>query len=149
MWTPGTLSLLSWCSQICRPSPGCRTWTTLSKDQVYWVCRTSRSSTPFAEFPFLLSWWSSSVVSLMFFFVCFLIKPVPLYPLSKVDCDKTWGDFFFPLNSFTDMQCNCMMGVFPEISRAWLTIDNDIFMWNYEDGWVFLTGIMIIPDWKF
>lgn len=33
-----------------------------------------------------------------------------------------------------DMQCNCMMGVFPEISRAWLTIDNDIFMWNYEDG---------------
>lgn len=32
------------------------------------------------------------------------------------------------------MQCNCMMGVFPEICRAWLTIDNDIFMWNYEDG---------------
>ncbi|KAM6303695.1 nuclear pore complex protein Nup155 isoform 2-T2 [Podargus strigoides] len=32
------------------------------------------------------------------------------------------------------MQCNCMMGVFPEISRAWLTIDSDIFMWNYEDG---------------
>lgn len=27
-----------------------------------------------------------------------------------------------------------MMGVFPEICRAWLTIDNDIFMWNYEDG---------------
>lgn len=23
------------------------------------------------------------------FFVCFLIKPIPLYPLSKVDCDKT------------------------------------------------------------
>uniref|UniRef100_A0A673ZIB4 Nuclear pore complex protein Nup155 n=1 Tax=Salmo trutta TaxID=8032 RepID=A0A673ZIB4_SALTR len=34
----------------------------------------------------------------------------------------------------TDMQCNCMMGVFPEICQAWLTIDNDIFMWNYEDG---------------
>lgn len=34
------------------------------------------------------------------------------------------------------MQCNCMMGVFPEISRAWLTIDSDIFMWNYEDGYV-------------
>ncbi|CAB1352906.1 unnamed protein product, partial [Coregonus sp. 'balchen'] len=33
-----------------------------------------------------------------------------------------------------NMQCNCMMGVFPEICRAWLTIDNDIFMWNYEDG---------------
>lgn len=34
----------------------------------------------------------------------------------------------------SDMQCNCMMGVFPPISRAWLTIDSDIFMWNYEDG---------------
>ena len=42
----------------------------------------------------------------------------------------------FQLNRFIDMQCNCMMGVFPEICRAWLTIDNDIFMWNYEDGWV-------------
>uniref|UniRef100_A0A8D0GR82 Nucleoporin 155 n=1 Tax=Sphenodon punctatus TaxID=8508 RepID=A0A8D0GR82_SPHPU len=25
-------------------------------------------------------------------------------------------------------------GLFPDISRAWLTIDSDIFMWNYEDG---------------
>lgn len=44
---------------------------------------------------------------------------------------------FLPYISITsDMQCNCMMGVFPEISRAWLTIDSDIFMWNYEDGYV-------------
>ncbi|RXN00006.1 Nuclear pore complex protein Nup155 [Acipenser ruthenus] len=38
------------------------------------------------------------------------------------------------VEQFSHMQCNCMMGVFPEISRAWLTIDSDIFMWNYEDG---------------
>uniref|UniRef100_A0A8B9HM25 Nucleoporin 155 n=1 Tax=Astyanax mexicanus TaxID=7994 RepID=A0A8B9HM25_ASTMX len=38
------------------------------------------------------------------------------------------------VEQFSHMQCNCMMGVFPEISRAWLTIDNDLFMWNYEDG---------------
>ncbi|KAI5099666.1 nuclear pore complex protein Nup155 [Silurus meridionalis] len=38
------------------------------------------------------------------------------------------------VEQFSHMQCNCMMGVFPEISRAWLTIDNDIFLWNYEDG---------------
>ncbi|XP_077354036.1 nuclear pore complex protein Nup155 isoform X2 [Festucalex cinctus] len=38
------------------------------------------------------------------------------------------------VEQFSRMQFNCMMGVFPEISRAWLTIDNDIFMWNYEDG---------------
>ncbi|KAG7173878.1 Nuclear pore complex protein Nup155-like [Homarus americanus] len=33
-----------------------------------------------------------------------------------------------------DMQCNCMMGLFPEINRAWLTIDSDIYVWIYEDG---------------
>ena len=33
-----------------------------------------------------------------------------------------------------DMQCNCMMGLFPEIRRAWLTIDSNIYVWNYEDG---------------
>ncbi|XP_019645345.1 PREDICTED: nuclear pore complex protein Nup155-like isoform X1 [Branchiostoma belcheri] len=38
------------------------------------------------------------------------------------------------VEQFSRMQCNCMMGVFPEISRAWLTIDSDIFVWNYEDG---------------
>ncbi|XP_037120775.1 nuclear pore complex protein Nup155 [Syngnathus acus] len=38
------------------------------------------------------------------------------------------------VEQFSHMQFNCMMGVFPEITRAWLTIDNDIFMWNYEDG---------------
>ncbi|KAJ8305762.1 hypothetical protein KUTeg_016307 [Tegillarca granosa] len=32
------------------------------------------------------------------------------------------------------MQCNCMMGLFPDIERAWLTIDSDIFVWKYEDG---------------
>lgn len=36
----------------------------------------------------------------------------------------------------TEMQCNCAMGVFAEIRRAWLTIDSNIYMWNYVDGWV-------------
>ncbi len=26
------------------------------------------------------------------------------------------------------------MGLMPEVSRAWLTIDNTIYMWNYQDG---------------
>lgn len=28
------------------------------------------------------------------------------------------------------------MGLFPEIKRAWLSIDSDIFVWNYEDGYL-------------
>ena len=26
------------------------------------------------------------------------------------------------------------MGIFPEIGRAWLTVDSDIFVWRYTDG---------------
>ena len=28
----------------------------------------------------------------------------------------------------------CFMGLFPEINRAWITIDNRIFLWNYLNG---------------
>jgi nuclear pore complex protein Nup155 len=35
---------------------------------------------------------------------------------------------------FGHMQCNCSMGVFPEVERAWLTIDSDIYVWRYSDG---------------
>nr|CAD7395608.1 unnamed protein product [Timema poppensis] len=35
---------------------------------------------------------------------------------------------------FGHMQCNCTMGLFAEISRAWLTIDSDIYVWTYENG---------------
>lgn len=38
------------------------------------------------------------------------------------------------MEQFSYMQCNCQMGLFPEIRRAWLSIDSDIFVWNYEDG---------------
>ncbi|CAF1076214.1 unnamed protein product, partial [Brachionus calyciflorus] len=38
------------------------------------------------------------------------------------------------LEQFSQMQVNCSMGLFTCISRAWLTIDNLIFFWNYEDG---------------
>jgi len=38
------------------------------------------------------------------------------------------------IEHFGHMQCNCNMGIFPEVSRAWLTIDSDIYLWRYEDG---------------
>lgn len=38
------------------------------------------------------------------------------------------------VEQFGHMQSNCQMGLFPEIGRAWLTIDSDIFMWSFEDG---------------
>ncbi|XP_033607158.1 nuclear pore complex protein Nup155 isoform X2 [Cryptotermes secundus] len=38
------------------------------------------------------------------------------------------------MEHFGHMQCHCMMGLFTEINRAWLTIDSDIYVWTYEHG---------------
>ena len=38
------------------------------------------------------------------------------------------------VQQFSRMQCNCMLGLFPEINRAWLTIDSDVYVWNYQTG---------------
>jgi len=27
------------------------------------------------------------------------------------------------------------MGLFPEIERAWITVDHRLFLWDYEDGY--------------
>ncbi|KAH8857593.1 Nuclear pore complex protein Nup155 [Schistosoma japonicum] len=45
----------------------------------------------------------------------------------------------FPLPSelvekFSNMQTNCLMGVFTLCNKVWITIDSEIFMWNLEDG---------------
>lgn len=32
------------------------------------------------------------------------------------------------------MQTCCQMGLFPEIGRAWLSVDSDLFVWRYETG---------------
>ena len=57
------------------------------------------------------------------------------YMIHSILLNYCWSCCYSTLtSSLTDMQCNCMMGLFPEIRRAWLTIDSDIFVWNYEDG---------------
>lgn len=41
-----------------------------------------------------------------------------------------------PLPQYTVLQCRCYMGLFPEIERAWITVDHRLFLWDYEDGLV-------------
>lgn len=36
----------------------------------------------------------------------------------------------------------CHMGLFPEIYRAWMTIDSDIYLWDFRDGCVFNIELM-------
>ncbi|KAJ2895719.1 hypothetical protein GGI21_005117, partial [Coemansia aciculifera] len=31
------------------------------------------------------------------------------------------------------LECRCFMGLFPEIKRAWITVDHRLFLWNYAD----------------
>ncbi|RZF37133.1 hypothetical protein LSTR_LSTR015323 [Laodelphax striatellus] len=38
------------------------------------------------------------------------------------------------LEHFSHLRSFCMMGVFTDINRAWLTIDSDIYIWNFENG---------------
>jgi nuclear pore complex protein Nup155 len=38
------------------------------------------------------------------------------------------------VQEFDNMQCNCAMGLMPEIRRAWLTVDSTIYLWCYQDG---------------
>ncbi|XP_056648274.1 nuclear pore complex protein Nup154 [Diorhabda sublineata] len=38
------------------------------------------------------------------------------------------------VDHFARVQCHCMMGLFCEINRAWLTVDSDIYVWTYEQN---------------
>jgi nuclear pore complex protein Nup155 len=38
------------------------------------------------------------------------------------------------VEQFNHMQQNCDMGLFPEIGRAWLTIDSNIILWAYDNA---------------
>uniref|UniRef100_A0A7S2W9K2 Nucleoporin Nup133/Nup155-like N-terminal domain-containing protein n=1 Tax=Mucochytrium quahogii TaxID=96639 RepID=A0A7S2W9K2_9STRA len=37
-------------------------------------------------------------------------------------------------NLYSQIECETFMGLFPEINRAWITIDNKLFLWNYYKG---------------
>lgn len=47
------------------------------------------------------------------------------------------------------MQYHCTMGLFPEIKRAWLTVDSDIYIWSYEHGFVDLNSLWIFLNFSF
>jgi len=58
-------------------------------------------------------------------------ESLALKPASKVSRIPLPAEL---IEHFGHMQCNCSMGLFTQIDRAWLTIDSDIYVWRYEDG---------------
>ncbi|GAA99883.1 uncharacterized protein L969DRAFT_51354 [Mixia osmundae IAM 14324] len=61
----------------------------------------------------------------------------------KIPPNLAWQPFvrkrllILPDQSFTQYDLNrarCAMGIFPEISRAWITVDHRLFLWEYESS---------------
>eukprot|EP00158_Paraphelidium_tribonemae_P008422 Partr_v1_DN28575_c1_g1_i1_m73965 putative nucleoporin len=40
----------------------------------------------------------------------------------------------FLLRQIDSAECKCFMGLFAELERVWLTVDNRFILWNYRDG---------------
>lgn len=36
---------------------------------------------------------------------------------------------------FEGQECQCFMGLFAEIGRVWMTVDNRLFLWDYATGY--------------
>ncbi|CAH0559339.1 unnamed protein product [Brassicogethes aeneus] len=65
-----------------------------------------------------------------------LLNGIP-FTLNNMTQIKTVNNIPLPpeiVDHFTHIQCHCMMGLFPEINRAWLTVDSDIYVWTYEEN---------------
>nr|CAI5847690.1 unnamed protein product [Callosobruchus analis] len=60
--------------------------------------------------------------------------PLALSNLTQVKCVNTVPLPSEIVDHFTHVQCHCMMGLFSEIGRAWLTVDSDIYVWTYEEN---------------
>lgn len=62
---------------------------------------------------------------------------VSFYSVMNADNSILNGCVF--LNLFhLGIHCHSMMGTFAEIRRAWLVVDSDLFLWDFEYGSVFL-----------
>lgn len=38
------------------------------------------------------------------------------------------------VEAYRTLTCSCFMGLLPEIRRAWVTVDNKLFLWNHDEG---------------
>jgi nuclear pore complex protein Nup155 len=41
---------------------------------------------------------------------------------------------------FEGRECRCFMGLFAQIGRAWMTVDNRLFLWDFATGYAFLVA---------
>nr|XP_018906260.1 PREDICTED: nuclear pore complex protein Nup155 [Bemisia tabaci] len=56
-------------------------------------------------------------------------------PLFKAKLVKTTNKISLPpeiMQHLSSVQCQYLMGVFPELSRVWVTVDSDFYIWDYK-----------------
>src|SRR3989338_1413586 len=54
-------------------------------------------------------------------------------PISEFVCKKIVSLPDAIRDQYALMKRACFLGLFPELSRAWLSIDNKLFLWNYAN----------------
>ena len=63
----------------------------------------------------------------------FVKKKVVTFPTALIEQFESKINFA-EIAYHLDVQRKCLMGIFPDIQRAWLSLDNQFFLWNYENG---------------
>ena len=47
-------------------------------------------------------------------------------------------------DKYRTCQMMCFCGVFPEIRRAWASVDNSLFLWRYDRRCVCVCPVMLL-----
>ena len=47
------------------------------------------------------------------------------------------------LERYAGVQTVAFCGVFPEIGRAWASVDNSLFMWRYDRWWAATVAFLV------
>ena len=55
----------------------------------------------------------------------------------ELNCgSEKWDEGVTDVGDAVVKHLTAKMGLFEEIERAWFTVDNKLFLWNYNDGFV-------------
>jgi hypothetical protein len=64
-------------------------------------------------------------------FAILFLSPIAVVFFVSFSCSLLFVCYLL-LVSWLDVQCNVLSGFFPEIQRAYLTIDSKVFLWDYK-----------------
>ncbi len=115
-------------------SPFTFTWQTMEQKQLFMPCNRMKDFTScfnvyqIDNILMITSWKQTNNSKNPFWVVNF----------PKMSWKNTNVGFCFydsELSIAIDVKISYSLGLFPEIERAWMVVDNSIYLWNYSDGY--------------